>query len=175
MPTTAELKNTLAEPLHVVAGAGDLAVAKLREVPSRLSELKVERKVVRDRAQVIQNKIRGAVSDARAKAEDTVADLRDELRGKNAKDAVADLRDKAGDAVKEARELQHKATGFAQDQVSRVSGVVGETAGRASETYSELAARGKDVVARLRGRQAGSGPALAPVAETGTKADEVTV
>jgi heparin binding hemagglutinin HbhA len=60
---TADIKKALTDstPLYAVAGAGDLAVAKLREVPSRFSTLKVEPKLVQDRVTGSLNSIQGDV------------------------------------------------------------------------------------------------------------------
>jgi heparin binding hemagglutinin HbhA len=51
MAITAEIRKALTDstPLYAVAGAGDLAVEKLREVPAKLAALKVEPKAVQDR------------------------------------------------------------------------------------------------------------------------------
>jgi hypothetical protein len=51
MATTTDIKKALTDstPFYAVAGAGDLAVEKLREVQARLSTIKVEPKVVQDR------------------------------------------------------------------------------------------------------------------------------
>jgi heparin binding hemagglutinin HbhA len=70
MAITADIKKALTDstPLYAVAGAGDLAVEKLREVPAKLATLKVEPKAVQDRVTGSLNTVAGDVRSLPEKA-----------------------------------------------------------------------------------------------------------
>ncbi|MGW6917394.1 hypothetical protein ACWGB8_26710 [Kitasatospora sp. NPDC054939] len=91
MPITDEIKKTLSDPtpLYAIAGAGDLAYRKLREVPGRVEALAADRKVT-------QEKAAARFQEAQAKVSETVATL------------PADF-----------KVLQEKAQSFALQQVGR--------------------------------------------------------
>jgi heparin binding hemagglutinin HbhA len=123
MPTLT--KNTVT-PLYAIAGAGDLAVEKLREVSddvtTRFAALK-EQKTVQTELSKAQTEL------AKAQAELT---KRFEALAADAKTVPAQLRELPG---------------FVQAGFTTVLG-------QAEETYGELAGRGKDLVTRIRSQQA---------------------
>ncbi|MEV6976179.1 hypothetical protein [Kitasatospora sp. NPDC093806] len=91
MPITDEIKKTLTDPtpLYALAGAGELAYEKLREVPGKVEALAADRKGT-------QEKATARLAEAQAKVTDTVAALPTDLKA-----------------------LQEKAQGFALQQVGR--------------------------------------------------------
>ncbi|MBP0452093.1 hypothetical protein J5Y04_21495 [Kitasatospora sp. RG8] len=125
MPITDEIKKTLSDPtpLYALAGAGDLAYEKLREVPGRVEALASDRKGTQEKATARLQEAQSRLVEAQAKVADTVTTL------------PADL-----------KLLQDKAQSFALQQVGRAV----ELAVKAKEAYDELAERGKGVVDRGR-------------------------
>jgi hypothetical protein len=125
MPITDELKKTLTDPtpLYALAGAGDLAYEKLREVPGKVEEITSDRKAAQERAAARLQEAQARIVEAQAKVTETVSTLPTDLRV-----------------------LQEKAQGFALQQVGRAA----ELAVRAKEVYDELAERGKIVIDRSR-------------------------
>ncbi|MGW4892600.1 hypothetical protein ACWEQL_10095 [Kitasatospora sp. NPDC004240] len=91
MPITDEIKKTLSDPtpFYALAGAGDLAYAKLREVPGKVEAMAADRKGT-------QEKAAARLQEAQTKVADSVATL------------PADL-----------KVLQEKAQTFALQQVGR--------------------------------------------------------
>ncbi|MFD4535959.1 hypothetical protein ACFWNL_28320 [Kitasatospora sp. NPDC058397] len=133
MPITDEIKKTLSDPtpLYAIAGAGDLAYEKLREVPGRVEALTADRKGAQEKATARFQEAQTKLAEAQAKVTETVTTLPVDLRT-----------------------LQERAQGFALQQVGRAV----ELAVKAKETYDELAERGKVVVDRARpGAPAGPG------------------
>ncbi|MEU6232551.1 hypothetical protein [Kitasatospora sp. NPDC047058] len=129
MAITDELKKTLSDPtpLYALAGAGDLAYEKLREVPGKVEALAADRKGTQEKATAKLQEAQTRLVDAQAKVAGTVGTL------------PADL-----------KELQEKAQSFALQQVGRAV----ELAVKAKEAYDELAERGKGVVDRSRPAEA---------------------
>ncbi|MFJ2805231.1 hypothetical protein [Kitasatospora sp. NPDC087271] len=125
MPITDEIKKTLSDPtpLYAIAGAGDLAYEKLREVPGRVEALTADRKGAQEKATARFQEAQTKLAEAQAKVTETVTTLPVDLRT-----------------------LQERAQGFALQQVGRAV----ELAVKAKETYDELAERGKVVVDRAR-------------------------
>ncbi|MFI8079622.1 hypothetical protein ACIF6L_02285 [Kitasatospora sp. NPDC086009] len=123
MPITDEIKKTLSDPtpLYALAGAGDLAYEKLREVPGKVEALAADRKGTQDKAAARLQDAQARLVEAQAKVAGTVTTL------------PADL-----------KVLQEKAQSFALQQVGRAV----ELAVKAKEAYDELAERGKGVVER---------------------------
>lgn len=123
MPITDEIKKTLSDPtpLYALAGAGDLAYEKLREVPGKVEALAADRKGAQDKATARLQEAQARLVEAQAKVAGTVTTL------------PADL-----------KVLQEKAQSFALQQVGRAV----ELAVKAKEAYDELAERGKGVVER---------------------------
>jgi hypothetical protein len=121
MPITDEIKKTLSDPtpLYAIAGAGDLAYEKLREVPAKVEALAADRKGTQERAAARLQEAQTRLVEAQAKVTETVSTLPGDLKG-----------------------LQEKAQSFALHQV----GVALELAVKAKEAYEELAVRGKAVV-----------------------------
>lgn len=125
MPITDEIKKTLGDPtpLYALAGAGDLAYEKLREVPGRVEALAADRKGAQEKAAATFQEAQSLLTGAQAKVTETVATLPTDLKA-----------------------LQERAQGFALQQVARAV----ELAVKAKETYDELAERGKVVVDKAR-------------------------
>ncbi|MFI2607295.1 hypothetical protein [Kitasatospora sp. NPDC018619] len=125
MPITDEIKKTLSDPtpLYALAGAGDLAYEKLREVPGRVEALAADRKGAQEKATAKLQEAQSLLTGAQAKVTETVTALPTDLKG-----------------------LQERAQGFALQQVARAV----ELAVKAKEAYDELAERGKVVVDKAR-------------------------
>ncbi|MFC5667986.1 hypothetical protein ACFP3U_34105 [Kitasatospora misakiensis] len=136
MPITDDIKKTLTDPtpLYALAGAGELAYEKLREVPGRVEALAADRKGTQEKATARLAEAQARLVDAQAKVAGTVNAL------------PADL-----------KVLQEKAQTFALQQVGRAV----ELAVKAKEAYDGLAERGKVVVDRGIGADAGAGEAVA--------------
>lgn len=131
MAITDEFKKTITNPtpLYALAGAGDLAYEKLREVPGRVEAFTADPRAAQERAAARLQEAQSRLTGVQARVSETVSGL------------PADL-----------RMLQEKAQGFALQQVGRAA----EFAVRAREMYDELAQRGKIVVDRSR-REAAKG------------------
>ncbi|MEU6969597.1 hypothetical protein AB0A71_17980 [Kitasatospora aureofaciens] len=125
MPITDDIKKTLTDPtpLYALAGAGDLAYEKLREVPGRVEALAADRQAAQDRATARLHEAQELLAGAPAKVSEAVTAFPTDLKV-----------------------LQERAQGFALQQVARAL----ELAVRAKETYDELAERGKVVVDKAR-------------------------
>ncbi|MFE2414727.1 hypothetical protein ACFXDE_40980 [Kitasatospora sp. NPDC059408] len=125
MPITDELKKTLTDPtpLYALAGAGDLAYEKLREVPGKVEALAADRKGAQEMAGARLQEAQAKLAEAQAKVAETVTTLPTDFKA-----------------------LQERAQDFAIQQVGRAV----ELAVKAKETYDELAERGKVVVERTR-------------------------
>ncbi|MER5639975.1 hypothetical protein ABT095_23880 [Kitasatospora sp. NPDC002227] len=121
MAITDEIKKTLSDPtpLYALAGAGDLAYEKLREVPGKVEALAADRKGAQEMATARLQEAQAKLVGAQAKVTETVTTLPTDLK-----------------------ELQEKAQTFALQQVGRAA----ELAVKAMEVYEELAVRGKAVV-----------------------------
>ncbi|GAA2137498.1 hypothetical protein GCM10009760_18090 [Kitasatospora kazusensis] len=121
MPITDEIKKTLSDPtpLYALAGAGDLAFEKLREVPGKVEALAVDRKGTQEKATARLQEAQARLVEAQSKVTETVSTLPTDFKV-----------------------LQEKAQGFALQQVGRAA----EFAVKAMEVYDELAVRGKAVV-----------------------------
>ncbi|RAJ42375.1 hypothetical protein K353_02728 [Kitasatospora sp. SolWspMP-SS2h] len=144
MPISDEFKKTLTDPtpLYALAGAGDLAYEKLREVPAQLEALAADRKGTQERAAAALQDAGAALAGAQAKVTEAVNALPTDVK-----------------------ELQAKAQEFAMQQVGRAL----EFAVKAKEVYDELAVRGRTVVdtanAPKDGEPQASAEADAPVEE----------
>ncbi|MFE6051112.1 hypothetical protein ACFQ6N_10170 [Kitasatospora sp. NPDC056446] len=125
MPITDEIKKTLSDPtpLYALAGAGDLAYEKLREVPGRVEALAADRRSAQEKAAARLQEAQTLLVGAPAKVGEAVTGLPTDLKS-----------------------LQERAQGFALQQVGRAV----ELAVKAKETYDELAERGKVVVDKAR-------------------------
>ncbi|MEV7179243.1 hypothetical protein [Kitasatospora sp. NPDC093679] len=128
MPITDDIKKTLSDPtpLYALAGAGDLAYEKLREVPGKVEALAADRKAAQEKAAARLQEAQGLLVEAQGKVTEAVTALPAEL--------------------KDLKELQEKAQTFALQQVGRAA----EFAVKAKEAYDELAERGKAVVEKNR-------------------------
>ncbi|MFB7944489.1 hypothetical protein ACFC6L_06165 [Kitasatospora phosalacinea] len=143
MPISDEFKKTLTDPtpLYALAGAGDLAYEKLREVPAQLEALAADRKGTQEKAAAALQDAGAALVGAQAKVTEAVTALPTDVK-----------------------ELQAKAQEFALQQVGRAL----EFAVKAKEVYDELAVRGRTVVDAAGAPQAEDGAgdgAEAPVEE----------
>ncbi|MFE5580063.1 hypothetical protein [Kitasatospora sp. NPDC056531] len=125
MPITEDIKKTLTDPtpLYALAGAGDLAYEKLREVPGRVEALAADRKAAQEKATAKLHEAQELLTGAPAKVTEAVTTFPADLKA-----------------------LQERAQGFALQQVARAV----ELAVKAKETYDELAERGKVVVDKAR-------------------------
>ena len=145
MPITDDLRKTLSDPtpLYALAGVGDLAVEKLREVPEKAATLAAtDRTVVQERATARLKEAQVRLTEAQAKVSETVSTLPSDFKS-----------------------LQEKAQDFALQSVGRAA----EFAVKAREVYDELAERGKVVVDRQRKETADELVGIAGKAES--KAD----
>ena len=145
MPITDDLRKTLSDPtpLYALAGVGDLAVEKLREVPERAATLAgTDRSVVQERATARLKEAQVRLTEAQAKVTETVSTLPTDIKS-----------------------LQERAQDFALQSVGRAA----ELAVKAREMYDELAERGKVVVDRQRKETADELVGIAGKAES--KAD----
>lgn len=145
MPITEDIKKTLTDPtpLYALAGAGDLAYEKLREVPGRVEALAADRKGAQEKATARLQEAQELLAGAPAKVTEAVSALPTDLRT-----------------------LQERAQGFALQQVGRAV----ELAVKAKETYDELAERGK--VAVEKARPAAPAPVTVVTVEPGESAGE---
>ncbi|MFH8381161.1 hypothetical protein ACH4E7_09475 [Kitasatospora sp. NPDC018058] len=134
MPITDDIKKTLTDPtpLYALAGAGDLAYEKLREVPGRVEALAADRKGAQDKATAKLHEAQELLVGAPAKVTEAVTALPADLKA-----------------------LQERAQDFALQQVARAV----ELAVKAKETYDELAERGKVVVDKTRPQDGVTQPA----------------
>ncbi|PBC79028.1 hypothetical protein BX265_3821 [Streptomyces sp. TLI_235] len=149
MPITDDIKKTLSDPtpLYALAGAGDLAYEKLREVPGKVEEIAADRKAAQEKAAARLQEAQTLLVEAQGKVTEAVSALPAEL--------------------KDLKELQEKAQTFALQQVGRAV----ELAVKAKEAYDELAVRGKAVVEKNRG----AGDTAEPAAEVAAEAQVTEV
>jgi polyhydroxyalkanoate synthesis regulator phasin len=144
MPITDDLRKTLSDPtpLYALAGAGDLAVEKLREVPEIAASIAADRKGAQEKATARLQEAGAKLNEAQAKVSETVNTLPTDLKA-----------------------LQERAQTLALQSVGRAA----EFAVKAREVYDELAERGKVVVDRQRKEAADELTEIAAKAES--KAD----
>ncbi|GAB2732419.1 hypothetical protein [Kitasatospora kifunensis] len=147
MPNTDEIRNeirkTLSDPtpLYALAGAGDLAYEKLREVPGRVEALAGDRRAAQEAAAARLQEAQAKLQQTQAKVVGSVTTLPTDFRA-----------------------LQDRAQSFAFQQVGRAAGFVV----KAKEVYDELAERGKEVVEKgLPGRSEGGSQGESVTVEVG--------
>jgi hypothetical protein len=151
MSVTHEIRRTLSDPkpLYALAGAGDLAAAKLREAPTLLTEAAAT-------VSTLANRIAAEAPEQIAKVQARLAEVPGALDPRavaanlDPRGARESIRGVVGNVDTQA--LRDKAQTLALIQVGRVL----EAAGKAVETYDGLAVRGKTVVERYRGTVEGS-------------------
>ncbi|WP_042413047.1 hypothetical protein [Streptacidiphilus anmyonensis] len=132
MAIAEDLRKTLSDPtpLYALAGAGDLAVEKLKTVPELAAALAADRKAAQEKAAARLGEAQTRLNGAQAKVTEAVQTLPTDLKS-----------------------LQEKAQGLALQGVGRAA----EFAVKAREAYDELATRGKIVVDRqFNGAEAGA-------------------
>ena len=146
MPITDDLRKTLSDPtpFYALAGVGDLAVEKLREVPERAAAIAADRKGAQEKATARLHEAGARLTEAQAKVAESVSTLPTDLKS-----------------------LQEKAQGLALQSVGRAA----ELAVKAREGYDELAERGKVVVDRQRKEGAEQVAELDAGARAESKAD----
>ena len=149
MAIAEDLRKTLSDPtpLYALAGAGDLAVERLKTVPERAAALAGDRKAAQELATAKLNEAQTRLNEAQAKVTEAVQTLPTDLKS-----------------------LQEKAQGLALQSVGRAA----EFAVKAREAYDELAVRGKAVVDRqFNGAEApvDAEPAIESSAAPVSKAD----
>ncbi len=134
MATTTELRKTYthyaksltgSKPFYAVAGAGDLAVEKLKDVPTKL------------RAELTVDKIK-AVPD-RVRVEFTGS----EGRVKKVADSIAEL-------PRSPRKLTDKLTDLADEQVKAADKLLGEWAKRGEKVVERVRDDNKDLIAKAK-------------------------
>ncbi|WP_042372385.1 hypothetical protein [Streptacidiphilus neutrinimicus] len=157
MAIAEDLRKTLSDPtpLYALAGAGDLAVEKLKTVPELAAAIAGDRKAAQEKAAARLGEAQTRLNGAQAKVTEAVQTLPTDLKS-----------------------LQEKAQGLALQSVGRAA----EFAVKAREAYDELATRGKLVVDRQfngAGDEAEAEPAIeaanghtAPVAKADVFAAE---
>jgi hypothetical protein len=144
VPIADDLRKTLSDPtpLYALAGAGDLAVEKLKTVPELAASLAADRRATQEKATAKLTEAQTRLTEAQAKVTEAVQTLPTDLKT-----------------------LQEKAQGLALQGVGRAA----ELAVKAREAYDELAVRGKAVVDRQR--QDGADEAVAAIEKSAAKAD----
>lgn len=111
MPLTDEVKKfTDSKPFYAVAGVGDYAVEKLRELPERLQRLQARRSEMGAAAQGLPARARGYASVAASRAEAYAREL--PIRARNYADTV----------TAKAAELYDSFAARGRKVISRVSG-----------------------------------------------------
>jgi len=137
--TPVSQKNTT--PLYAVAGAADLAVAALRELPAHAP-------AIAQRAETFGVQVR-----------DRLAEL------------PAELQKLRTDLPTDVQKLRIDLPTLVQDVPAKVRKYAAELAGDLSETYAELAVRGEEAVGRFRREHAGTVDTVAEtVADAADKA-----
>jgi hypothetical protein len=111
MPITDEVKKlTESKPFYAVAGAGDFAVEKLRELPAQLRDLQSRQAEFRNTAQELPSKVRQYAGTVQTKAETY------------AKEFPVKTREYADTLGHRAAELYEEFASRGRKVVSRVSG-----------------------------------------------------
>lgn len=137
--------TTERNPLYAVAGAADLAVETLRQLPARLPGL--------------AHRAENAAVSTRAKITDRLVDLPGEAQ-KLRNELPAEMQKLRNELPADVEKLRSELPGFLQDAQAK-----------AQKYYAELAIRGEGAVARLRREQASAIESVAvKVADTAEKA-----
>ncbi|MFB6889654.1 hypothetical protein ACFCX4_10110 [Kitasatospora sp. NPDC056327] len=131
MPITDEIKKTLTDPtpLYALAGAGELAYEKLREVPGRVEALAADRRGT-------QEKATARLAEAQAKVAGTVTTLPADLRVLQEKAQTFALQ-QVGRAVELAVKAKETYDGLAERGKVVVDRGRGEAGAGAGETIAE--------------------------------------
>jgi hypothetical protein len=128
MASTTELRKTYTEaaknltgrkPFYAVVGSGDLAVEKIKDVPTKL----------RDEVTV-------------AKLKDVPSKLREELRGEEGR--VKKVTNKISDLPRDPRKLTAKLTDLADEQIKAAEGRLDKLAARGKKVVKKIRNRGKN-------------------------------
>jgi hypothetical protein len=121
MPITDEVRKlTESKPFYAVAGAGDYAVEKLRELPERLTRLQARRDEFRQTAQELPRKARSYALEWQCKAEAYAKDLPE--RAREYADAVAQKAVKLYDEFADrGRKVVSRVSGEAALELEEVS------------------------------------------------------
>jgi hypothetical protein len=117
--TDAAKNLTSSKPFYAFVGSGDLAVEKIKDVPTRLRE-----------------------EVTVAKLKDVPAKLREELRGEDG--AVKKVTDKINDLPRDPRKLGAKLTDLADEQLKAADERIGKLADRGEKVVNKVRNRGKD-------------------------------
>ncbi|MCF2528774.1 apolipoprotein A1/A4/E family protein [Yinghuangia soli] len=136
MATTMDRRKTTTDPnpLYAVVGAGDLAVEKIREVPSMIADLKID---IPTDARSMRYRVSNTASDVRAQVGGTFDAV--------SKDPGGFAKDQYGKARKAYEDLSVRG----ERVVDRIRGKVDEATRTASREAKELKDTAKD-----RGREA---------------------
>jgi hypothetical protein len=118
MPISDEVRKlTDSKPFYAMAGAGDLAVEKLRELPAQLKELQARQAEFRTTAQELPGRARGYANSMGSKAETYARDLPGRAR------VLPGMARKYADTIgQRAAELYDEFATRGRKVVSRVSG-----------------------------------------------------
>jgi heparin binding hemagglutinin HbhA len=128
MASTTELRKTYTDaaknltgrkPFYAFVGSGDLAVEKIKDVPTKL----------RDEVSV-------------AKLKDVPNKLRDELRGEEG--AVKKVTDKINELPRDPRKLRAKLTDLADEQIKAADKRIDKLAVRGEKVVKKVRNRGKE-------------------------------
>src|SRR5882757_2148692 len=128
MASTTELRKTYTDaaknltgskPFYAFVGSGDLAVEKIKDVPTKLRE-----------------------EVTVAKLKDVPAKLRDELRGEDG--AVKKVTDKISELPRDPRKLGAKLSDLADEQLKAADKRIDKLADRGEKVVKKVRNRGKD-------------------------------
>ncbi|MGH8823058.1 MAG: hypothetical protein ACRDVN_01090 [Jiangellaceae bacterium] len=150
-----------ATPLYAVAGAADLAVAALRELPAHAPAFA-------QRAEIFGGQVRDRIAELPADLQKLRSELPADLQKLRA-ELPADLQKLRAELPADVQKLRADWPTFVQDVPAKVRKYAAELAGDLSETYAELAVRGEEAVGRFRREHAGT---VDTVAETVADAAE---
>lgn len=152
MASTTELRKTYTDtaknltgrkPFYAFVGSGDLAMEKIKDVPTKLRE-----------------------EVTVAKLKDVPSKLRDELRGEDG--AVKKVTDKINDLPRDPRKLADKLTDLAEEQLKAADERIGKLAVRGEKVVkkvrTETPGKARDAVKKVRNRGKDVDETPAPVA-----------
>ncbi|WP_433222398.1 hypothetical protein [Microtetraspora malaysiensis] len=130
MTLTAEVKKiTESKPFYAVAGAGDYAVEKLRELPEQIQKLQARRGELRETAKDIPVRAREYATTVQGKAEAVAKDFPNRAR-EYADTATTRFNELYNELAGRGRRVISKVSGEAALELEEVSKTAEQTAGR---------------------------------------------
>ncbi|WP_433352899.1 hypothetical protein ACQP25_06505 [Microtetraspora malaysiensis] len=130
MTLTAEVKKiTESKPFYAVAGAGDYAVEKLRELPEQIQKLQARRGELRETAKDIPVRAREYATTVQGKAEAVAKDFPNKAR-EYADTATARFNELYEELAVRGRRIISKVSGEAAMELEEVSKTADRTASR---------------------------------------------